>query len=160
MTRISRETMYLGMAKLLAQRSTCLRGQVGAMIVVDNRPAGGGYNGAPPGLPECIDVGCEELTLYRPSSMSERLRRMSDADIPVELGCQRAIHAELNAIAWAARHGVPTGGATMYATHSPCKACAQAIVAAGIIKFVYTKSYRAERLDILTDAKIEVIQHA
>src|SRR3982750_2479265 len=109
--------MYMGMAQLLSQRSTCLRAHVGALIVVDGRPAGGGYNGAPSGLPECLDVGCA-------------------VDDP-EQGCQRAVHAEANAIAWAARHGVGTHDATMYCTYAPCKACAHLIIAAQFSRFVY-----------------------
>ena len=156
MARISRDDLYLGMAGLLAQRSTCTRGHVGALIVVDKRPAGGGYNGAPSGLPECIDVGCDELTLYEGSYTGGA---QESTMTPVELGCQRTIHAELNAIAWAARHGVQTQGATMYCTHSPCGPCAKAIVAAGFKRFVYKKSYRAERLDILLDGGLTVLWH-
>lgn len=134
--RITRDQLYMGMADLLALRSTCLRGHVGALIVIDRRPAGGGYNGAPAGQPECLDVGCETL---------------GDME-----GCQRTIHAELNAIAWAARHGVQTLGATMYCTHAPCKSCAQAIVAAQFNELVYKKDYRAARLDILEQGNVEV----
>lgn len=158
--RISRDELYLGMAGLLAQRSTCTRGHVGALIVVDKRPAGGGYNGAPSGLPECIEVGCDELTLcevsYQDIEGTDIKERIQE---PVELGCQRAVHAELNAIAWAARHGVATKGATMYCTHASCGPCAKAIVAAGFKRFVYKKSYRAERLDILLDGGLTVLWH-
>jgi dCMP deaminase len=94
-----------------------------------------GYNGSPPGQPHCTEVGCEP-----------------------ETGCERTIHAEANAIAWAARAGVPTEEATMYSSHSPCRHCAQLIAACGIEEFVYLENYREERLDILTDSKILVRQ--
>jgi dCMP deaminase len=147
--RLHRDELYARIAALYAQRSTCLRGHVGAVLVQDSRPVGAGYNGAASGLPECTEVGCEPLPGDDPEFDTEMLQKF---------GCQRAIHAEANAIAWAARKGVELFGAEMYCTHGPCYACAKLIVASGIVRFVYTKSYRAERLDLLMDTGIEVVQ--
>lgn len=119
-------------AHLFAEQSTCNRGNVGAVIVQDRRIVSTGYNGSPPGAPHCLDVGCEP-----------------------EDGCLRTIHAEANALLWAARHGVKLEGATMYSTHAPCLTCAQAIVQSGIIKFVYASDYRKARLEILYEAGVE-----
>lgn len=118
-------------ARLFAYQSTCNRGQVGAVIVQDKRIVSCGYNGSPPGQPHCLDVGCD----------------------PPD-GCLRTIHAEANAILWAARHGTSLNGATMYATHAPCLTCAQAIAASGIKRFVYNRAYRLERLDVLADSDV------
>lgn len=109
----------MGVAWLLSKRSTCERGQVGAVIVKDDRIISTGYNGAPPGMPHCIDVGCD-----------------------MEDGCQRAIHAEANAIAFAARNGVSVHEASVYCTHSPCIACAQLMLSAGIVAYYYVREYR------------------
>ena len=94
---------------------------VGAVVVKDGRIVSIGYNGSPPGQPHCIDVGCA-----------------------AEDGCLRTIHAEANAVFWAARTGTPLLGATMYATHSPCLTCAQQpIIVAGIRHFIYDNDYTA-----------------
>lgn len=154
--RISRDQLYMGIAELLAQRSTCLRGHVGALVVVEHRIVSTGYNGAPSGQPDCTEVGCDELILYSlvPAAREDPVDRYIEA----ELGCQRAIHAELNAIVWAARHGIKVSGGHMYSTYAPCKNCAQAILAAGIAEFTYKKPYRLGRLDILEAAGIKIVQ--
>src|SRR3954471_3069805 len=81
--RPPREELYLAIAQLLRTQSTCTRGKVGALLVRERRIIATGYNGSPPGLPHCLDVGC---------------------DIGPDGGCQRAIHAEANVLAFAARH--------------------------------------------------------
>lgn len=141
MKRISRDELYMSIAALLAQRSTCQRGHVGAVVVLDQRVVSTGYNGSAAGLDHCLDVGCE-----------------IDPQFP-DLGCQRATHAELNAILWAANHGISLRGAHMYATYSPCKNCAQAIVGAGIESFTFANNYRLGRLDILQSSNVR-IHHA
>lgn len=139
--RPSRDEVFLRTALLFAQRSTCTRGHVGAVAVQDRRIVATGYNGAPPGAPECIrpGVGC-------------------DLSLGGEAGCQRAIHAEANLVAWAARHGTSLLGATVYCTHSPCGACARLLLAAGISRFAFLKEYRLGRDDILIDGGVMVGQ--
>lgn len=134
---LSRPQLYLSVASLFAGQSTCSRGQVGAVIVKDRRIIGTGYNGAPPGMPHCLDVGC-------------------DMSLGAEAGCQRTIHAEANALAWAARSGIPVLGATMYSTHSPCPNCAKLLVSAGIMAFYYGKDYRRGDLEFLETMGVEV----
>lgn len=131
--RRSRDELFMQVALLFAEQSTCNRGHVGTVIVQDNRIVSCGYNGSPPGHDHCLDVGCD----------------------PAD-GCLRTIHAEANAIHWAARTGVSLLGATMYATHAPCLTCAQAIAASGIKRFVYLNGYRLERLDVLWGSGIGV----
>lgn len=141
----------MGVADLLAERSTCLRGHVGALVVVERRIVSTGYNGAPSGQPDCIEVGCESLP-------DEELGFRTSEEMLEVYGCQRAIHAELNTIVWAARHGISLVGGHMYSTYAPCKNCAQAILAAGITQFTYKKDYRAERLDILSSGGVVITQ--
>jgi len=129
--RISRADMFLRVAEIIAERGTCPRAQVGAVIVRDGRIISMGYNGAPKGLPHCEDVGCV---------------------IGTNGGCERAVHAEMNAVMWAAREGISTDMATMYCTYSPCVYCAVAIVACGIQAFCYLHNYRDDAgLKILND---------
>jgi dCMP deaminase len=135
MTRISREDLFMEVAHTFAKRSTCERGQVGCVIVQDRRIVATGYNGSPPGAKHCNEVGCR--TLFG------------------RTGCQRTIHAEANAIAWAARHGVSTDGAILYCTHGPCLACAQLIASAGIVRVLYDKPYRlTEGVELLDELNI------
>lgn len=150
--RPSRDELFMQMAETAAQRGTCDRAYVGAIIVQEGRPISMGYNGAPPGFAHCTEVGHGSLTLYKHipdqgGGYSEEL---------VESGCTRAVHAEANAIAWAARNGVATFGGEMYCTYSPCKTCAELLLASGIGRFIYRNDYRAARLDLLTS--IEVVQ--
>lgn len=161
-SRLDRDELYISIASLFAQRSTCLRGNVGAVLVQDRRPVGAGYNGAPSRTKTCLDLGCEPLAL-EPEKRPPHINPETQPDAYVEwvlehYGCQRSVHAELNAIVWAAKHGTPLAGAHMYSTHAPCQTCAQAIVAAGIERFVYSKPYRAERLDLLDKACVQVVQ--
>lgn len=111
MTRIDRVTYYLRIAETVALRSTCLRLQVGAILVRDGRILSTGYNGAPRDFPHCTPETCH----------------------PGIEHCLATVHAELNAILCAAYNGVSTRGATLYCTHAPCQACARAIVNAGIV---------------------------
>ncbi len=109
-------------ALLAATRSTCLRRQVGAVVVKDKRVLSTGYNGSPSGLSHCLDVGCLREKLKIPSGERHEL-------------C-RAIHAEQNAIIQAATSGVSIEGATLYSTTYPCVLCAKMIINAGI-KTIY-----------------------
>lgn len=112
----------MGMATLMSQRSTCNRAHVGALISIDGRPITTGYNGAPAGMSHCDNTE-EHLALEH---------------------CLNAVHAEANAIAFAAQNGVQTLGATLYTTLAPCLPCAQLVVNAGIIRVVAFKVHRSD----------------
>lgn len=117
-------------------RSTCSRNHVGVVIAKDGRHIGSGYNGAPAGMSHCQHY----------QTTPEIARRISPVlplpVAPMDRGCRIAIHAEANAIAYAARHGVSVEGATAYVTLSPCFPCAQLIIAAGLKRVVFNRSYR------------------
>lgn len=137
--------MFMEVAHIVAKRGTCPRASVGAVIVRDGRVSSMGCNGSPPGSDHCIDVGCH-------NDGGTQIR----AD-GVELGCQRATHAELNAIVFAARQGIPTNASGMYCTHACCAQCARLIVTAGIRSFTYEVPYRlSEGLRFLTDHGVDV----
>lgn len=131
--RPSRDSVNMAMARAVSQRSTCNRAQVGAVIVRNGRVISTGYGGAPSGLPHCDEVGCLEKDGH----------------------CVRTSHAEAGAIAFAARHGIPTEGATMYVTHRPCLACAKLIINAGIREVVYEEAYgEIDGVDLLVEAEV------
>ena len=102
--RISWDDYFMEIAGVVAKRSTCLRRQVGAVLVKDKHILATGYNGAPKGLKHCSDTGCMRQDI--PSGERHEL-------------C-RAIHAEQNAIVQAARHGVKIDSCTLYCTLAPC----------------------------------------
>jgi dCMP deaminase len=130
-------------AKVVAQRSTCLRRQVGAIIVKERRVLTTGYNGAPANLAHCLDVGCERERRGVPSGERHEL-------------C-RGLHAEQNAIIQAAVHGVSIQGGTLYTTDHPCSLCAKMLVNAGIRRVVYSGPYPDElAVKILAEAGISV----
>jgi dCMP deaminase len=112
----------MNIALEVAKRSTCLRAQIGALIVKDKRILTTGYNGAPKGLPHCLDEGCEMVNGH----------------------CVRTLHAEQNAILQAALYGVPLDGGTVYITHQPCHNCAKMIINAGLVRVVYAGLYPDE----------------
>lgn len=134
MERISRNEMFLHIARTVALRGTCPRAQVGAVIVRDKRIISIGYNGAPPGMPECDQVQCEEGP---------------------DGGCERTIHAEANAILWAGRAGIPLDETSMYSTHAPCYHCAKMMIGAGIGELLYILPYRDTRgIELLNEAHV------
>lgn len=133
-------------AHLWAERSTCTRGQVGAVIVKNDRIISTGYNGSPPHMPHCTDIGCEIEDHF--------IFDLRNGDIvfeKVSTGCQRCVHAEANAIAFAARNGVKINKATIYCTYSPCRKCAELMASAGIKKMVWDKHYRDTPFELIED---------
>ena len=116
---------FMEIAAVVAKRSTCLRNQVGAVLVRDKRILSTGYNGAPAGLEHCDSVGCA--------------REGVESGTRHEL-C-RAVHAEQNAIIQAALHGIGIEGAILYCTHQPCILCAKMMINARISRVVYAEIY-------------------
>ena len=112
---------------LVAKRSTCLRRQVGAVLVKDKKILATGYNGAPSRLDHCLEVGCLRQKQGIPSGERHEL-------------C-RGLHAEQNAIIQAAYHGVGIHGSTLYCTNHPCIICSKMIINAGIEEVVYEEGY-------------------
>lgn len=132
------------MAQLAASRSTCLRRQVGAVIVKDRHVIATGYNGAPKGLPHCADIGgCLREQLGVPSGERHEL-------------C-RALHAEQNAIIQAATLAQSIEGATIYVTNQPCSICAKMIINAGIERIVVEDGYPDKMAqDMLREAGLAI----
>jgi len=113
---------FLLMAKLAATRSTCLAFPVGAVIVKDRQVLATGYNGSPSGSAHCTTQGY----------CYDGVNNCAESKLP-----SRAVHAEANAIAQAARHGIATDGATIYVTLEPCLSCLKLIISAGIREVFY-----------------------
>lgn len=144
MNRPSWDEYFMQMAELTAQRSTCLRRQVGAIIVKEKHIIATGYNGAPKGLSHCEELGgCLREKLEIPSGERHEL-------------C-RALHAEQNAIIQAATLGQSIEGATIYITHRPCIICAKMIINAGISRIVIRRGYPDEMSrEMLREAGLKV----
>ena len=147
-TRPSWEQYFMRITREVAERSTCLRAQVGAVIVRDRNILATGYNGSPAGLPHCIDpgVGC---LIYE--------SRTPDGDI--EQNCLRAIHAEINAISQAARNGAAIRDADIYVTHTPCIHCMKVLINTGIRTVYYLKPYKLHTIDyLLGSSRVKLVQ--
>ncbi|WP_148894453.1 deoxycytidylate deaminase [Geothermobacter ehrlichii] len=135
---------FMDIATLVASRSTCLRRQVGAVVVKAKNILATGYNGTPSGITHCEVAGCLREQLKVPSGQRHEL-------------C-RGLHAEQNAIIQAARHGVNLDGGVLYCTHSPCIICSKMLINAGIRKVVYLEGYPDElSLQMLQEAGIELV---
>lgn len=140
----------MGMAFLISQESKCCSWKVGCVIEKDGRIISTGYNGTPAGAINCCDHAEEQGWLVKPKSTGRR----EDGLIPNKKYLAKVhredhskwskdneVHAELNAILYAARNGTSIDGANMYITHSPCPDCAKAIAQSGIKQVIFSNLY-------------------
>jgi dCMP deaminase len=126
---------FMDITRLVARRSTCIRRQVGAIVVKDKRILATGYNGVPTGLAHCEDTGCIREQNNIPSGQRHEL-------------C-RGLHAEQNTIIQAAFHGISISGATLYCTTLPCSICLKMLINAGITAIIYEQGYPDELTESL-----------
>lgn len=141
--RPSWDEYFLEVAGLVAKRATCLRRQVGAVLVKDKKILSTGYNGAPSGLDHCFDIGCIRQKLKIPSGERHEL-------------C-RGLHAEQNVILQAALYGTSTKGSILYITNQPCAICAKMLINAGIKEVIIADGYPDKLAqDFLKQAGIKV----
>ena len=133
------DQIFMNLATDLAQRSHCVKAQVGAVLAKDTRIISIGYNGPPAGTHNCDEewpvTGCP-----RDSKNS----------------CSLALHAEENAILYAVKNGASLEGATLYITLSPCLPCARLIYSSGIRKVIYLNSY-AEYKGLPSDEGVDFL---
>lgn len=120
------DSYFLDIARAVAARGDCRRAQHGAVIVKDRRIVSTGYNGSHPGGPSCLAGQCPRGLLSREQEPGVSLGGAGSNDYS---NCV-ALHAEQNAIAYAARRD--TEGAVIYITGQPCDMCSKLIAAAGI----------------------------
>ena len=133
----------LKIASVVAERSTCRRHHMGAIAVRDKHILTTGYNGAPAGAKDCLELGCLRDELGIESGTRQEI-------------C-RAIHAEQNVIIQAGLHGVSLAGSTVYCTHTPCVLCDKMLVNAKIARFVSFGRYNDDRfIEIFKEAGIKV----
>ena len=127
---------FMALVKIVSMRGTCDRLYTGAVLVKDNRIMATGYNGSPPGLPHCSDVG----------------------HLMEEGHCVRTVHGEHNALLQAAKSGgVSTDGSTLYSKYSPCIHCTKYVITCGVKRVVIGKVYRNNQaVDMLREAGVQV----
>lgn len=149
MSKPSFEDIYMELAENLAKRSHCVKAQVGAVLTKDTRIISLGYNGPPAGTHNCDEEW--------PAQGCPRDSKGS---------CSLALHAEQNAILYAAKNNVSIEGSTLYVTLSPCISCARVIFTTGIKKVYYVKSYADfkglpsdEGVDFLRKFGVEVVKY-
>ncbi len=124
---------FINIATELSTASKCVSKQVGAVIVKDGRILSTGYNGTPAGYTNCSEHWSGEYTQEHH-----------------EWSKTYEIHAEMNAIIWAARQGISVEGATIYVTLEPCADCSKNIIASGIKRIVYAKAYEHNHSEIIS----------
>jgi dCMP deaminase len=140
--RLDTDEYFLKIASVVAERSTCRRHHIGAVAVKDKHILTTGYNGAPAGAKDCLELGCIRDEMNIESGTRQEL-------------C-RAIHAEQNVIIQASLHGVSLEGSTVYCTHTPCVLCAKMLVNARIARFVSFGSYNDNTfIELFREAGIE-----
>jgi dCMP deaminase len=133
--RPERWDINLAICKVISLRAVCQRGKVGCVITKHHRIISSGYNGPLLGK-TCNQANCD-----------------------IESKCQHAVHAELNAIAAAAREGISLDGATLYCTHGPCYDCAKVIIQSGITQVVYTEDYKNELgVDLINNSSVNLLK--
>lgn len=145
--RPSWDTYFMEIAAVVAKRSTCLRRQVGAVLVSGRRLLATGYNGPPQGLRHCGECGgCYRAALGIPSGERQEL-------------C-RAVHAEQNAILQASVYGVALqGDVTLYCTIQPCVTCAKMLINANVRRIVYLGDYPdGFALQLFREAGVELVR--
>jgi len=139
-SRISKDHYFMKIAEVVKLRSTCIRRNVGAVLVKDSHILSTGYNGAPSGFKHCTLETC--------------LRRNLNPGEKPEL-C-RGVHAEINCVIQAALHGTSImGNTTLYTTTFPCMSCLKLLINAGIKRVVYKEPYNMEN-----KVKMEMIKEA
>ncbi|MCX8032054.1 MAG: cytidine/deoxycytidylate deaminase family protein [Thermoleophilia bacterium] len=143
--RPSWEEYFMEIAHVVATRSTCLRRQVGAVLVKNRQILATGYNGVPRGIRHCDERGCLRDELGIPSGERQEL-------------C-RGLHAEQNAIIQAAYHGVAVQGAELYCTLRPCVTCAKMLINAGVRTIYFCGDYPDDlSVELLREARVQLIQ--
>ncbi|MDF1557040.1 MAG: cytidine/deoxycytidylate deaminase family protein [ANME-2 cluster archaeon] len=136
---------FMEIAHVVAKRSTCLRNQVGAVIVLEKRILSTGYNGAPRNLQHCLDIGC--------------IRQQQNIASGTRHELCRAVHAEQNAIIQSALHGISIENSTLYCTHQPCIMCAKMIINSNIKRVVFSNHYPDEEaMNFFNSAGVEVVR--
>ena len=144
--RLSWDEYFMTITRQVAERSTCTRAKVGAVIVRDRSILATGYNGSPAGMPHCTEVGCLIYESKTPTG-------------DIEQNCFRTIHAEINAIAQAAKNGASIRDASIYITHTPCIHCLKVLVNTGIRAIFYEKPYKIDTVqDIIRQTGVALHQ--
>ena len=144
--RISKDGYFMKIAKVVSERSTCIKRKVGAVLIKDSHILSTGYNGSPSGFNHCTPQTC----------MRQNLKSGEKPEL-----C-RGVHAEINCIIQAAIHGTSIQGNTsLYSTHFPCMSCLKLIINAGIKRLVYREGYNMEnkiKEEMLNESNLDIEQ--
>ncbi|MGC1120274.1 MAG: dCMP deaminase family protein [Candidatus Methanofastidiosia archaeon] len=143
--RIGTDIYFMKIARLVSERSTCVKQHVGAVLVKDNHIIATGYNGAPRGIPHCTMETC---------------LRLNSKSLEESHHC-RGVHAEQNTIVQAAFHGTSTENSIIYTTHFPCMSCTKILINAGVKEIVYEEEYDMDneiKMNLLRNAGIRIRQ--
>lgn len=165
------DKIMMDSAVLFASESKCTRGKVGSVLAKDGRILSTGYNGTIAGIENDCETTCPVCSGKGFTTTIERGHDEYTPDREINTTCHRCqgggkitndfvVHSEQNLLMYCAKKGIPTDGATLYITMSPCKMCAKLIATAGILRVVYMTEYRDnEGIEFLRKCNIEVEQY-
>lgn len=158
----NKHKLFIDMATLVAGQSTCCRLQVGAVLVKEGRVISIGFNGVPSGQIHCEDLFKAEYdTEYNKTypTFEEFIKSAPFKEVHGKFSNDNELHAEQNAILFAAKNGIQTAGSHLYITLSPCINCAKVIITAGIQKVYYKELYdrSTEGVNFLSKNNIECV---
>ena len=153
-----RDVYYMALADSVRARANCLGTEVGAVLVLNNRVIGTGYNGTPANFDNCRDGGCLRCSEHFKKGEVERATKGAVYESPhpetvagKALDICFCVHAEQNAILSAARHGIAVANATLYTTHQPCFSCLKETIQAGVTRIVYLVPWYGAKDQALRD---------
>lgn len=153
-----RDVYYMALADSVRARANCLGSEVGAVLVLNNRVIGTGYNGTPADFDNCRDGGCLRCSEHFKKREAEKAAEGAAYDSPhpetvagKALDVCFCVHAEQNALLSGARHGIPVADATLYTTHQPCFSCLKESIQAGVTRIVYLVPWYGAKDQALRD---------
>jgi dCMP deaminase len=160
------DNLFMDISYRIAEMSFCKRSKVGASLVKDNRVVVNSWNGTISGVDNC----CEDET----NEPCEHCEGKGYFEIPgvMSFDCDKChgagkklvskntvVHAEANALMFAARNGIETEGCKLYVTLSPCIECSKLIIQAGIKRVIYAEDYRiTDGVDFLRKHGVKVVK--
>lgn len=179
-----KDETFLDIADCVAKESKCVSLGVGAVLVKDGRIISTGYNGTPSGYLNC-DAMFVRSSFWAPLSEVDKtytgptaggdvprvLRRLypetpfgkvTDEDRKAHSlwSMEHEIHAEMNALMFAARHGIATDGSEIFITHQPCDQCVKNMLQAGVRRILYRNEYRLKlshsAMSMICKADVEI----
>lgn len=165
LNRITENKLFMNVAQLFSKRSTCIRKQVGCVLINNGRIVSTGYNGVISGKKHCyeyfLDYYSSNNFLKNKYSFDEWITTKEFYDMHGSFSKLNEIHAEQNVIKFVAKYKLDINDSILYTTLSPCCSCAKLIVDSGIKKVIYLERYdrNVSGINFLNESGVECVQY-